>query len=125
MSARAAALVLAIAACGPNGRHEPARSATREEAPMSGATSPTGEPHPGEIVNVDKVEGRTWTRKASEVPASVAWVKVGDQWKAVVRIEITGAGDRREVTKLGADGELLETTMATLGPPPATPARKE
>ena len=86
----------------------------------NGARSPDGEPHPGQIVHDDKVDGKTWTRSAAEVPPTIAWVQVGGVWKAVVRIEITGTAERRRFTKFGADGEMLETTIQ--GPaPPARP----
>lgn len=93
-------------------------AATPEEPSMSAATSPTGEPHPGEIVNDDKVDGRTWTVKASEVPPTIGWVQVGDAWKAVVRIDITGTRERRRITKFGVDGTMLESTVMSPPPPP-------
>lgn len=89
---------------------------------MSGAVSPAGDKHPGQIVYEDRVEGRTWTRNAADVSTSMAWVKVHDQWKPVVRIEITGAGDQREMTSFGPNNEFLETTTARLSrPPPSEP----
>jgi hypothetical protein len=89
---------------------------------MTAATSPTGEPHPGTIEYIDHVENRTWTRSAAEVPSTIAWVKVNEQWRPVVRIEINGAASQREITKFGAHGEFLETTTAQIGPPPAAPS---
>lgn len=90
---------------------------------MSAAQSPSGEPHPGEIVNVDHIDGRTWTSQASEVPQTIGWVQVGDVWEAVVRIEITGAPGQRRITKLGRDGKMLESTVQAPPPrrPPPTP----
>ena len=88
---------------------------------MNGATSPTGQPHPGEIVHDDRVDGRTWTRRADEVPQTIAWVRVADVWEPVLRIEITGTAEQRCITKFGVDGKMLETTIQA-PPPRATPA---
>ena len=85
----------------------------------NGARSPTGEPHPGQIVHDDKVDGRTWTAAAANVPRTIAWVDVNGSWKAVVRIEITGTSEQRRITKFGADGQMLETTIQA--PPPSRP----
>jgi len=69
---------------------------------MTGAVSPAGDKHPpGQIMYDDRVEHRTWTENAADVPPTMAWVKVHDQWKPVVRIEINGAGDTREMTSFG------------------------
>ena len=83
----------------------------------NGAHSPTGEPHPGQIVHDDKVEGRTYTKSAAEVPTTIAWVDVDGTWKAVVRIEITGTTAQRRITKFGVDGKMLETTIQAPPPP--------
>lgn len=91
-----------------------------KEIPMSAAQSPSGEPHPGEIVNVDEIEGRTWTRQASEVPPTIGWVRIGERWEAVVRIVITGTREQRRITKFSRSGEMLESTIQ-LPPPPARP----
>ena len=61
--------------------------------------------------NNDKVEGRSWTKRAEEVPPTIAWVKVEQTWVPVVRIEITGTAERREITKFGPDGRVLERTI--------------
>lgn len=126
---RAAAACLAVGlGCGSGApRQEPpgntARETAREEQPMTGAVSPAGDKHPGQIVYDDRVEHRTWTENAAEVPPTMAWVKVGGQWKPVVRIEINGAGDTREMTSFGPGHEFLETTTAHLpGSPPSQPA---
>jgi hypothetical protein len=83
---------------------------------MSGETSPAGDPHPGEIAFEDLVEPRRWTRKAAEVPQTVAWVQVGEEWAPVMRIVSSGTLDRRRIDKLGAHGEMLESTIQA--PPP-------
>ena len=80
----------------------------------TGAVSPTGERHPGQIEYDDRVEDRTWTQAASEVPTSVAWVEVDDVWRPVVRLELRGAGDAREIVKYGADHALLEITTGRI-----------
>jgi hypothetical protein len=93
----------------------------QENSMDNGAHSPTGEAHPGRIVHDDKVDGRTWTVAAADVPKSIAWVDVNGTWKAVVRIEITGTPDQRRITKFGTDGQMLETTIQAPAPrPPAT-----
>lgn len=78
---------------------------------MKEALSPAGDRHPGEIVHEDRIAGRTWTVHASEVPQSIAWVRVGDQWEPVLRIEITGTTEQRRITKFGRDGRMLESTI--------------
>ncbi|HEY6179986.1 MAG TPA: hypothetical protein VIX73_36335 [Kofleriaceae bacterium] len=122
MSRAPAALLLGaglvVTGCAPGARQEPPSNA-RAAAPgtenkMNGSVSPAGDKHPGQIVFDDRVENRTWTRTASEVSSAMAWVKVHDTWKPVVRIEITGGGDTREMTSFGPNHEFLETTTASL-----------
>lgn len=91
-----------------------ATETTNQETTMTGtggAASPAGDQHPGEIVHDDKIDGRTWTRAASEVPVTIAWVEVGGIWEPVVRIEITGTAEQRRITKFGKDGKMLESTI--------------
>lgn len=85
--------------------------------PETGATSPSGQPHPGTIVTDDKIRGTQKEQPASEVPPTIAWVQgeTGD-WTAVTRIEVTGTLQRMRITKFGADGTMLTTT--TMSPPP-------
>lgn len=92
-----------------------------KEPAMSAAISPTGEPHPGEILHDDKVDGRSWTVKASDVPPTIGWVQVGGTWHAVVRIEISGTREQRRFTKFGRDGAWLESTVQAPPPPPRAP----
>lgn len=134
MRAATACLAVGLAGCAPGaarpelpggGAKEAGagREAKREERPMPGAVSPAGDKHPGQIVYDDRVEDRTWTEDAADVPATIAWGKVHDHWKPVVRIEITGAGDQREMAAFGPSHELLQTTTARLsGPAPSEPA---
>ena len=96
----------------------PAPPALVENKKMNGATSPDGEQHPGEIVNDDKVQARTWTQSASEVPQDIAWANVGGTWKAVTRIEVTGTADRREITRFGQGGKWLDRTVMLAPPKP-------
>lgn len=84
---------------------------------MTGERSPTGEKHPGTIVNEDKVGGRTWTDRASEVPQTIAWVKVHARWVAVTRIVAVGTSTRREIHQYAEDGSLLQSTMQAPPPP--------
>lgn len=122
---RAAPLIILLAAGACKDRGEPSTPAAPPSAPvkekkaMNGAVSPSGERHPGEIVNDDKVEKRVWTERAEDVPQSIAWVRSKGKWVPVVRIEITGSAERIEITKFGPDGRFLETTMQA--PPPGTP----
>lgn len=88
---------------------------------MNGETSPAGDRHPGEIAFEDLVVPRKWTRKATEVPQSVAWVQVGEEWRPVLRIVSSGTLDHRRIDKLDAEGTLLETTVQAPPPPVAPP----
>lgn len=76
-----------------------------------GAISPAGEKHPGEIVHDDKIDGQVWTKRAAEVPQTIAWVKLYEKWIPVVRIEITGTPDRLEITSYGPGDQFLQTTL--------------
>jgi hypothetical protein len=82
----------------------------------NGATSPSGDGHPGKIRFADHVDGREWTRQAAEVPQAIAWKDVGGVWHAVIQIEITGSSQRREIRSFGQHGEFLATTVQS--PPP-------
>jgi hypothetical protein len=95
-----------------------AQPATQESSMSNGAYSPTGERHPGEIVNDNKVDGRTYTKSAADVPKTIAWVKVDGTWQAVVKIEVTGTSDRLEITQYGVDGKMLQRTIQAPPPPP-------
>lgn len=115
---RAVATLGALAACG---SAPPPRLTAAEVAPppsAGGAYSPSGDRHPGLITYEDHVEHRTWTRHALEVPATIAWVKVGERWRPVVTIEIQGTAQLREITTYGPEHELLEHTTARLAAPP-------
>lgn len=92
-------------------RPQQAQAIQKESTVSNGATSPTGESHPGEVLFDDKVEGRNYTRKASELPTTMAWVEVAGRYEPVLRIEVTGSPERREATKFGRDGKFLETTV--------------
>jgi hypothetical protein len=121
-------LVVGLAGCASGAHQEPpSNTAVTEsrgsglagsENKMTGAVSPAGDKHPGQIVYEDRVENRSWTRNAADVSQAMAWVKVHDQWKPVVRIEITGGGDTREMMSFGPGHEFLETTTAQLSGAP-------
>lgn len=100
-----------LPACNHERPQQQAATTHKESSVSTGATSPSGESHPGEIAFDDKVDGRTYTRKAAEVPVSIAWVEVAGRHEPVLRIEITGTTERREITKFGRDGKFLETTV--------------
>ncbi len=87
-----------------------------ENAMTTGATSPSGAIHPGQILFEDRVDNRQWTKQAAEVPQTIAWVNVEGVWHPVIRIEITGTIDQRRITKYGQNNEFLETTIQS--PPP-------
>jgi len=90
---------------------------TQEIIKMSDATSPSGDKHPGEILFEDKIEGRQWSKQATEVPETIAWVNVQGVWQPVQRIEITGTVQQRRISKFGKDGTLLESTIQAPPPP--------
>lgn len=107
---RAAILICAtaaiFAACGRGQDAEP------EETPAAGGDrSPAGDKHPGDIVHDDKVDGRVWTKRAAEVPVSIAWVELDGKWTPVVRIEITGTVGKRAMTAFGPNGRALQRTV--------------
>ncbi len=77
----------------------------------SGAFSPDGDPHPGEITNDDQVNGRRWTEQASEVSQALAWVQVEEGWLPVVRVLVTGEPGRLRITLFGPEGQFLESTV--------------
>lgn len=83
---------------------------------VTGAVSPTGEQHPGTVVNEDTVGGTTRADRASDVPQSIAWVKVHDRWVAVTRIVAVGTTERREIHQYAADGSLLQRTIQAAPP---------
>lgn len=83
----------------------------------SGLLSPDGDHHPGEIVNEDRIAGRTWTDKVSDVPKGIAWVNTHGKWVPVVRITLTGTAEHMEITSYGPGGAWLQSTVSA--PPPA------
>lgn len=114
VGAAACAVALGLAGCGGARVGEDAArgAATAAEGEtMNGATSPSGERHPGEIEFDDRVAGRVWREAAADNPPTVAWVDVGGRWVAVTRVEITGVPGQRRITMFGADGTMLESTV--------------
>lgn len=109
-----ALLLLLPAAC--------TRKGTESRSPaaaVTGASSPAGDKHPGEIVNEDKVNGRTWTERADAVPQSIAWVERESKWVPVTRIVVVGDSQKREITRFGPAGEVLEHIL--MSAPPGRP----
>jgi hypothetical protein len=88
---------------------------TQENRMNNGARSPAGESHPGQIVHDDKVDGRTWTRAAAEVPMTIAWVEVNGTRKPVVRIEITDVTVRGVRRQAGDDGWRISRALVRNG----------
>ena len=74
------------------------------------ATSPAGTAHPGTIVSVNHTTGEQTSQRADQVPQSIGWVNVDEEWKAVIRIEAVGGAGAGplHLTRFGADG-LLDT----------------
>src|SRR3954464_8514629 len=107
---RVPAGALPAVVCAASGGGQAPRPSADELAPpppsAGGAYSPSGDRHPGILTYEDHVEHRTWTRHALEVPATIAWVKVGDRWRPVVWIEIQGNAQQREITTYGPDHEI-------------------
>jgi hypothetical protein len=114
MPTRARSLLLLALACAAGCGAPPRTEGATAPLPMNGpngTVSPTGEKHPGTILVEDRVEGRLETRRADEVPVSIAWVQAGGAWRPVVRVKITGDEHQHCVTSFGPDGNMLETTM--------------
>jgi hypothetical protein len=107
-------LTVLVAACGKK-TEEPAAPVKQEVSAMTGATSPNGDKHPGEIVNEDKTNGKTSTIKAEEVPQSFAWKKAGGKWVPVVRTELSATSVGLEAKAFGPGNQLLESTL--MSPP--------
>ena len=94
------------------------------------ASSPTGEPHPGQIIFTGpSPNDPPRLELASDVPQSIGWVALrtrtdgagvdfedlfspnrGVHYVPVVRIEATTDGHRTCILKYGPDGQLLEST---------------
>lgn len=102
-------LIPALSAC--SGQGTDVQPESNREFGATGASSPDGQRHPGQISHNDQVAGRTWTDPAADAPQSVAWVRKDGKWVPVVKIILSGTGDRREITKYGPEGEILEHTM--------------
>lgn len=107
-------LVSLLGACSRQGADDAPQPSM--ESQVMGGASPDGQRHPGQIVHEDQVSGRTWKTPATEVPQPIAWVEMDGKWIPVLKIVVTGSGDRREITKFGPQGETLERTLMTLPP---------
>lgn len=110
-------LVMLLAACRPPASAPevaagaPPVSTVAPEVAPAVAPVPAGA-HPGTITFVDRDTGETSVSPVTTVPESIAWATVGAQRVAVVRIESSAAGGHREIFRYGADGTLLDTTVA-------------
>ena len=83
----------------------------------TGATSPTGDAHPGAVAFEDESDGRSWTEDAAGLPQTIAWAEAEDGgWAPVTRVVRSGP----EVTRYGEDGGVLDITVQR--PPPRPPA---
>ena len=71
--------------------------------------------HPGTITFVD-VDGSEKVRPASEVPETIAWVRVGGKRVPVVRVVRTGSAQRFEIVSYGVDGAELARTIGHAPP---------
>ena len=73
--------------------------------------------HPGTVEFVDGATGEvTEIERVERLPESLRFAPGADgQLRPVVRIVITGQGDRREIRQHGPGGELLRTTFGTVG----------
>lgn len=90
------------------------------EPDPSGAVSPSGERHPGEVEFDDQVEGRHWREPAGDLSQTMAWGEVEPgRWVAITRIQTSGAPGRLEITRFDADGRLVDVTVQRPSRPPA------
>jgi hypothetical protein len=112
-------VMLAMIACSPIdvGQSSPSPAKTQEVTSMSGATSPSGDKHPGEVLFEDRVENRQWAKQAAELPQTMVWVLIDEVWQPVVRVEITGTVEQRHISKFGTNGAFLESTIQAPPPP--------
>ena len=104
-------VVVLLCACSRQGTDD-APAATRELS-VTGELSPDAQRHPGQILHDDRLAGRRWQSPAAQAPQSVAWVQRDGKWIPVVKIVVAGSADRREITKLGPEGQVLERTVMT------------
>jgi hypothetical protein len=71
--------------------------------------------HPGSIRFIDETQSTEKVEPVSAVPASIAFATVNGAKVPVVKVVLSGAGDRREIRSYGADGALLATTYGHVG----------
>ena len=88
-------------------------AAAADPAPVVRSARP--DQHPGTITFVD-IDGSEKVRPASEVPDSIAWVRVGGTRVPVVRVVRTGSKQRFEIVSYGPDGAELERTVGAVPP---------
>ena len=94
----------------------PPASVPEVSPPVSPAVPPAApgatQPVPAVITFYDRDTGTTTATPVAMVPESIAWATVGGVRIAVVRIESSAAGGRREIFRYAGDGALLDTTVA-------------
>jgi hypothetical protein len=90
-----------------------------DEGATTGAESPSGERHPGEIKFEDRGENRTWTEHPEALTQTMAWAEVEPhRWLPVVHIVSEGVPGSLEIKRFGPNGVLLDVTVQR--PPPPT-----
>jgi hypothetical protein len=72
-------------------------------------------PHPGRIAWVDGATGKILSEEpADEFPDSVRYAHDAEgRLRPVVRLVVTGSGNRREIAQVDADGTVLRRTYQT------------
>ena len=113
---RAALFCLTVVFCACHRAPDSGDARPAPEPAVTGSVSPSGDRHPGRIVQEDRVDGKTWTDGADAVPQSIAWAQQKGRWVPVVRIVVTGSARSREITRYGPTGEVLDRTMMTAPP---------
>lgn len=95
---------------------EPAQEAT--VSPTDAAVpTPSVEAHPGTITFLDP-DGSTREKTPADVPEGIAWVRTGEVYEPVVKIEARAVnGNVREIISYGVDDRVLERTTRAPAPP--------
>jgi len=71
--------------------------------------------HPGTIVFAEVGKKEEHVKQVSEVPESIAFVKVHGVLVPVVRVVADVAGNQRVIKSYGVDGQVLQTTYQQRG----------
>ncbi len=72
-------------------------------------------PHPGRIQWVDGASGQVLREEsADEFPDNIRFAPdARGRMRPIVRLVVTGSGDRREIAQVDADGNVLRRTYQT------------